>query len=266
MSIQTVKKEKLEYLIAEGISVPHCFTTRYGGVSTGSQASLNIAFGRGDSMENVEENLGILARALDFDVKKFVLTRQTHSDIVRAVTEADCNGLCHRDYPECDGLVTNTPGLALLIFTADCTPILFHDPVTGAVGACHAGWRGTVQAIAAKTVEAMVKNYGCDPADIHAAIGPNIASCHFETNADVPEALTAAFGPEVEQYMEQRGDKFFPDLKAVNAMVLGRAGVTHIDISDACTYCESHRFFSHRVTKGDRGSQGALIVCKEATK
>ena len=166
MSIQTIRSGALEYRTAEGISVPHCFTTRLGGVSTGSQASLNLAVGRGDTLENVEENLKILANTLGFDLKKLVMTRQTHSDIVRAVTAADANGPCHKNYPECDGLVTNTPGVALLVFTADCTPILLHDPVTGAVGAVHAGWRGTVQAIAAKAVEAMAEHYGSKPENI----------------------------------------------------------------------------------------------------
>ena len=87
MSIQTIKCDNLEYLVAEGISVPHCFTTRYGGVSTGSQASMNLAIGRGDSPENVEENLRILGRALDFEPEKLVLTRQIHSDIVRVVKQ-----------------------------------------------------------------------------------------------------------------------------------------------------------------------------------
>lgn len=266
MSIITVKKENLEYLTAGGISVPHCFTTRHGGVSVGSQASLNLAFGRGDTMENVEKNIRILAGALGFDEKKLVLTRQTHSDIVRVVAEADARGLCHRDYPECDGLVTNTSGVALMIFTADCTPILFHDPVTGAVGACHAGWRGTAQAIGAKTVEAMVRSFGCDPADIHAAIGPNIGACHFETNADVPDAMLAAFGEEAGAFIEKRGEKYFLDLKQINAMVLRRAGIHNIDISEDCTYCQPERFWSHRVTGGDRGSQGAVIVCREGPK
>ena len=149
MSVITRKVDSLEYLIAEGISAPDCFTTRLGGVSTGSQGSLNLAFGRGDTMENVEENLRILAKALDFDPEKYVMTHQIHSDLVRVVTDADCAGLCHRAYPDCDALVTNTPGVALLVFTADCTPVLLHDPVTGAVGAAHAGWRGTAQKIAA---------------------------------------------------------------------------------------------------------------------
>ena len=264
MSIITQKQGTLEYLTAEGISAPHCFTTRYGGVSTGSQASLNLAFGRGDSMENVEANLRILGNALGFDPEKLVLTRQTHSDIVRVVTDEDCAGFCHRDYPECDALVTNTPGVTLLVFTADCTPLLFHDPVTGAVGAAHAGWRGTAQAIGAKTVEAMVKHFGCDAKNIRAAIGPNIAQCHFETDADVPEALTAAFGEGVLPFIEKRGEKYHLDLKAINALILRRAGVEHIEISTDCTWCQSHRFWSHRVTKGDRGSQGAVITCKEA--
>ena len=264
--IITKKQDTLEYLVAEGITVPHCFTTRLGGVSTGTQSSLNLAIGRGDSPENVRKNLGILTGALGMDLEKLVLTRQTHSDIVRVVTEADCNGPFHRDYPECDALVTNTPGICLLVFTADCTPLLFHDPVTGAVGAAHAGWRGTVQAIGAKTVEAMVKNFGAKPEDIRAAIGPNIGFCHFETDADVPEAVREAFGSEAEQYILKKGEKYFLDLKAINAMVLRRAGVRHIEISDACTMCSPDVFWSHRVTRGERGSQGAIIRCGEVSK
>ena len=265
MSVQTIKKDNLEYLAAQGIAVPHCFTTRFGGVSTGTQASLNLAFGRGDTMENVEENLRILGRALGFDPKKLVLTRQIHSDIVRVVTDADCAGLCHRDYPECDALVTNTPGVSLMVFTADSTPILFHDPVTGAVGAAHAGWRGTAQDIAGKTVAAMVQNFGCDVRNIRCAIGPNLGQCHFETDGDVPHALIGTFGREVLPYIKKIDGKFHPDLKAINALALCRRGVDagNIEISKACTWCESHRFWSHRVTRGDRGSQGAVITCKE---
>ena len=253
----------MEYLTAEGITVPHAFTTRYGGVSTGSQYSLNLAFGRGDTMENVEENLRRLGAAVGFDPEKLVMTLQIHSDIVRVVTEKDCAGFCHRDYPKCDALVTNTPGVSLLVFTADCTPLLLHDPVTGAVGAAHAGWRGTAQGIGAKTVEAMVKNFGCKRSDIRAAIGPNIAQCHFETDGDVPDAMLEAYGPEAEAFMERRGEKYHLDLKGINALSLRRAGLTHIEISDACTYCQCDRFWSHRASQGQRGSQGAVICCKE---
>ena len=268
MSIQTIKLETLEYLTAEGISVPHCFTTRYGGVSSGSQASMNLAVGRGDSPENVEKNLRILGNALGFEPEKLVMTRQIHSDLVRVVTDQDCAGLFHRVYPECDALVTNTPGVTLLVFTADCTPILFHDPVTGAVGAAHAGWRGTAQDIAGKTVAAMVEHFGCDVKNIRAAIGPNLGQCHFETDGDVPHALIGTFGREALPYIQKIGSKFHPDLKAINALALCRRGIDagNIEISRSCTWCESDRFWSHRVTKGDRGSQGALITCREGNK
>jgi len=259
--METIKKEDFVYLRAENIGASHCFTTRLGGVSTGVNASLNLALNSSDTLENVERNIRVVAENLGFDEEKLVMTRQIHSDIVRVVTEKDHLGLCHRDYPQCDGLVTNTPGVTLLVFTADCTPLLLYDPVTGAVGAAHAGWRGTASAIGAKCVEAMVKHFGTEPKNIRAAIGPNIAMCHFETDADVPQAMRAAFGEDVEPFMEKRGDKYHLDLKAINAMVLRRAGVENIDISDGCTCCAPETFWSHRVTKGARGSQGAFIVC-----
>ena len=261
--IVTKKQGTLEYLVAEGITVPHCFTTRYGGVSQGSQASLNLAIGRGDSKENVEKNLRILASALGYDPAKYVMTRQVHSDIVRVVTEDDCLGsLSHRDYPECDGLVTNTSGIALMVFSADCTPILLHDPVTGAVGAVHAGWRGTASGIVKKAVAAMVSAFGCKPENISAAIGPNIGPCCFETDADVPEAMVSALGEDAKPYIQARGDKFHVDLKQMNALWLRRSGVSNIEISKRCTACSPELFWSHRVTKGERGSQGAVILCK----
>lgn len=264
--IITEKAGKLEYLTAEGITAAHCFTTRFGGVSTGPFASMNLAQKLDETDENVAENYRILGAELGFAISDLVLTRQIHSNIVRVVDRGDCKGCFHRDYPECDALVTNTPGVALVVFTADCTPMLFHDPVTGAVGAAHAGWRGTASAIGAKVVEAMVENFGCKPENIHAAIGPNIGMCCFETDSDVPEAMLAAYGHEAEQFIRKQGEKFYPDLKQINALILRRAGVQHIDISCDCTKCNPHRFWSHRITGNLRGSQGAVIVCKEVCK
>lgn len=260
----TAKKfGKLEYLSAEGICVPHAFTTRLGGVSGGIFGELNLAMHRGDADENVEKNHELLSYALGYDVKNVVLSHQTHSDIVRIVTKSDCAGLDHHAYPECDALITNDPGTALVIFTADCTPLLFHDPVTGAVGAAHAGWRGTACEIGAKTVEAMIRAFGCKTENIRAAIGPNIGACCFETGSDVPEAMRAAFVGDVETWIRPVGDKYYVNLKEINALSLRRIGVRHIELSDACTMCEHDRFWSHRYTRGARGSQGAVILCKE---
>ena len=263
MSVIIKKQNSIEYLSSENISVPHGFTTRVGGVSEGYLSSLNLGMHRGDDPENVRENYRRLAQAVGFAPEKLILANQTHSDMVRVVTDRDCVGsLSHRDYPECDGLVTNTPGVALMVFSADCTPILLHDPVTGAVGAVHAGWRGTASGIVKNAVETMVSAFGCKSENICAAIGPNIGPCCFETDADVPEAMCAALGEAANTYIYPQGNKFYLDLKKLNSLWLHRSGVIHITISNHCTACYPDLFWSHRVTKGKRGSQGAIIVCK----
>ena len=261
----TITNGPVEYEGAEQIAVPHAFTTRLGGVSGGYLSSLNIALHRGDAPENVEKNYEILAGILGFDREKLVMTHQVHSDTVRVVTSGDSRGLDHREYPQCDALVTAEPGVALVVFTADCTPVLLWDPVTGAVGAAHAGWRGTAAGIAGKTVRTMAEAFGCDPGNIRAAIGPNIGPCCFATDADVPQAMSEAYGDGVWTMIRTVGDKYYVNLKEINARSLKDAGVTHIEISPSCTACEHQRFWSHRVTGGARGSQGAVIVCKEVT-
>ena len=264
MSIQTIQIGTLEYLVAEGISAAHCFTTRLGGVSEGHLGSMNIGLHRGDKPENVLKNYEILGSALGFKVENCVLTKQTHTNIVRAVTKADGGtGLTKPEFDPCDALITNDPGVALVVFTADCTPILFHDPVTGAIGAAHAGWRGTAADIAGATVRAMCEHYGCDPKNIRCAIGPNIGPCHFETDADVPEAMIAALGHSAKAFITQKSSKYYLNLKQINALFLRRAGVEQIEISTACTACDPERYWSHRLVGSRRGSQGAVIVREE---
>ena len=267
MPIKTVYSGTLEYLVSPAITVPHGFTTRFGGVSQGHLDSLNIGIHRGDKWENVLKNYEILGKELGFDVKNLVLSRQTHTDTVLCVGKDQAGaGLFAPELPECDALITNEPGTALAVFTADCTPILLHDPVTGAVGAVHAGWRGTAAAITGKAVAAMQREFGSRPEDLRAAIGPNIGFCCFETDADVPSAMVAAFGERVKPWIREEGDKFYVNLKEINALVLRDAGVRQVEISDACTVCQCHRCWSHRVTQGIRGSQGALILCKEGSR
>ena len=266
MGVTPIKIGKLEYLQASNIDVPHCFTTRMGGVSTGIFDSLNLSQNRGDPTENVVENFRRVGEVLGFTPNDVVNARQIHSDIVVRVGDENRGKLTVPGAsPECDALVTNEPGLALYVSTADCTPILLHDPVTGAVGAAHAGWRGTASAIAAKTVEAMVAHFGCDPRNIRASIGPNAGICHFETDADVPSAMLEAFGQEVQAFIEPKGNKYYVNLKEINALILRRAGVENITISHHCTMCQPDLFWSHRVTKGQRGAQGGIIVCKGGT-
>ena len=262
--MQFIQQGKLAYLTAENIDTPHLFTTRRGGVSGGHLSSMNIGTRRGDDMRNVLKNYEILGKAIGFDPKKSVHTKQTHTDIVRVADESLWGaGLYAPDLSDCDALISNTPGTALVIFTADCTPILLYDPVTGAVGAAHAGWRGTAADIAGKTVRTMVENFGCDPKNIKAAIGPNIGKCCFETDRDVPDAMYALLGAEAAPYITQAGEKYHLDLKQINACLLRRAGVRSVDISALCTACNPELFWSHRKVGAARGSQGAIILCKE---
>ena len=264
--INTIKVGALEYLTADNITAPHCFTTRYGGVSTGHLAAMNIGTRRGDTRENVVQNYRILGDAVGFAPEQLVHTRQTHTDIVLRVGAGETGaGLFEPELPECDGLITNEPGVGLVVFTADCTPILLHDPVTGAVGAVHAGWRGTAAAIGAKAVEAMKQEFGCKPEHIRAAIGPNIAQCCFETDQDVPQAMLARYGAAAQPFIRPVGNKYYVNLKEINALSLRMAGVQDISISNLCTACDTDRFWSHRRVGSARGSQGAIILCKEVS-
>ena len=259
----TKRVQDLEYLASERLDTPHGFSTRLGGVSEGHLASLNLGCHRGDRDENLRENYRRFCAAIGADVGSIVMTRQVHRTEVRAVTRADIKADVLDEVPfEADGLTTDIPGIALFVFSADCIPVLLFDPVKKAIGACHAGWRGTAGAIAGETVKAMVSRYGCKAEDIRAAIGPGIGKCCFETDADVPEAMLASLGDLARPHITRTGEKWHVDLKAVNRAVLLDAGVRpeHIDVSEDCTCCQHDRFWSHRYTGGLRGSQAACVM------
>ena len=252
----------ITYLRADSLEgVSHGFSTRLGGVSPAPWDSLNLGVGRGDTMENVQENYRRFCAVLGMDDHRAVLSKQIHEDVVRHVTEADAGkGLYRdRDYSSVDGMVTNVPHLPLVVFSADCNVILLYDPVCRAIGACHAGWRGTALGIARKTAQEMVRLFGCEARNIRAAIGPAIGQCCFETDEDVPTALREALGTEVEPYITWNGTKYHIDLKAVNALWLRKAGVETIDICDHCTACKPDLYWSHRKTGNARGAQIAMI-------
>lgn len=262
MSFQTHEKNDLVWLTSDNLpGVRHGFSTRRGGVSLPPWDSLNLGIGRGDDLSHVRENYRRFCAALGTDPDRCVLSKQVHEDNVRLVTEDDCGkGLWRdRDYTSVDAMICATPDIPLVVFSADCNVILLHDPVRGAIGAAHAGWRGTALGIVAKTVRAMAEHFGCRPADIRAAIGPSIARCCFETDDDVPAALRAALGDDVEPYMDWNGSKWHIDLKTINALWLQRAGVAHIDICDHCTACRPDLYWSHRKMGNARGAQVAMI-------
>ena len=267
MSFQTRQYSQVVYhasTVLENEQIRHGFSTRLGGVSGGHCASLNFrASGpEPDRRENVQENYRRFCEAIGVDIQGCVLSKQVHQDTVRHVTAADRGKNLFRpaDYTA-DALVTDEPGLSLMVFSADCIILLLHDPVTRSIGAVHAGWRGTALDLPAKTVGEMGRLFGARPSDIRVAIGAGIGPCCFETHDDVPDAMHAAFGGGVEDYILPRGEKWTVDLKAVNAWRLRETGVRaeHIDVCPTCTACHTDLYWSHRITGDKRGVQGALI-------
>jgi len=164
-----------------------------------------------------------------------------------------------------DALITNEKKLPLLLFFADCTPILIFDPVHHAIGAAHGGWKGTVQKIAAKTIRAMAEEFGTNPADCLVGIGPAIGACCYEVGANVRDAFTAAFPRQQGALLfPVSADKWKLDLWQANRCQLEEIGVLadKIDMANSCTQCNDNVFFSYRADNGHTGRIGALICLK----
>ena len=241
----------------------HGFSTRLGGVSGGMWESLNLGVSRGDDPDHVRENYRRFLKAIGAPEGHIAMTNQVHGGAVRCITTADVKGDPYDKVGyEADGLMTDLPGVTLLVYTADCIPVLFYDPVRRVAAAVHAGWRGTAAGIATTAVERMRDVYGCDPADILAAVGPGIGPDCFETHEDVPNAMTAALSTAVLQHIKIKANgKFSVDLKGINAMRLEQAGLApdHIAVSGICTACRPELFWSHRKLGTNRGSMAAAI-------
>ncbi len=244
--------------------VRHGFSTRLGGVSTGQFSSMSFGFLIGDERSAVLENYRIFCNAIGVDHKKIVISHQTHTSNIRKVSKEDIGkGIFkERDYSDIDGLVTNEAGIVLVTQYADCTPLLFFDPVKKVAATSHGGWRGTVKEIALKTVDIMCKDYGSKPEDIIGAIGPNISKCCYEVDDPVIEEINKLdYLDKSLCYTSKGGSKYMLDLKEVNRQIMLYAGLKaeNIDVADLCTCCNWEVFHSHRATKGKRGTLAAMI-------
>jgi YfiH family protein len=162
-------------------------------------------------------------------------------------------------YRQADIILTDKPDVTLFMRFADCVPIFVHDPHKGIVGIAHAGWMGTLRDVASATVNAMKKNYGSNPADIIACIGPSIGPDHYEIGADVILQVMQKHGDESELFLKSHNGKIHFNLWEANRVSLERAGVGQIEICEICTACHTEDWFSHRAEKGRTGRFGALI-------
>jgi polyphenol oxidase len=222
-------------------------TARGGGVSTGPYATLNLSLTVGDDPARVLENRRRLAAALGARPGDFVFARQVHGAGVRIVGDADRGSgafTVDNAIPDTDALVTVSPGVVLAILTADCVPVVLHDPVAGVLACVHAGWRGTVAGVCAAAVAAMT-SLGSRPSDMTAGLGPAVAPGRYQVGPDVHQAVTQAFGsagaafirpdptvPEPPENLEASAnpERWLLDLWAANRHVLREAGLPDAQI------------------------------------
>jgi YfiH family protein len=271
----------------------HGFSTRKGGASKlGSERVLNLGFTDWDSRESVESNRKVVLGALGAGEMDLVALRQIHSDLIHRVEKVSDIAL------KGDALISNAPGILLGVQTADCVPILLADTRNRAVAAIHAGWRGTLARIAAKTIGRMQMEFGTRPADIVAAIGPAIHRCSYEVGPEVAQAFAGQFpqarewfdiprelssgmqdgeivageGPNPLKWLLMTPPGHDPppptvqlDLVTANRWQLIDAGVreANISASDLCTACNSDLLFSHRREQGHTGRMMAVIGIRE---
>ena len=247
-------------VFADAGRVVHAFGTRLGGVSQAPYDSLNLGLSVGDDPEAVRENRRRFFGTFGLDPARVVRVRQVHG-----------NGICRVDgalaarqgFPQVlldegigyDGLVTDLPGLALVVTTADCQPILLHDPAHGAVAAVHAGWRSTAKGIVLRALEAMASAYGTRPEECVAAVGPSIRGCCYEVDSAVTEAMAGVLPDWQRHAVPTRPGHVRLDLAGVNRALLEAGGVQPERIGDTglCTSCRTDLFFSPRAEKGRTG-------------
>lgn len=247
--------------------VRHGFSTRLGGVSSGEFESMNFNTTRGDSLDHVEENFRRFCGAIGCDWDLAVMSHQTHTVNVEKVTaDMVTKGRSFwekKPFTHVDGLVTDVPGAVLITSYADCVPLYFLDPVKKVIGLSHSGWRGTVERMGAVTVAKMQKEYGCDPTDILACVGPSICQDCYEIGPEVAEEFYKAFTEkEAEQILaKNQAGRYQLDLWKANALILKGAGIRreHMAITNVCTCCNPDLLFSHRYTKGKRGNLSAFL-------
>lgn len=250
-----IKENGIEYLQFKKLleykdKISHCYTLK------GS---------KNDYMENKDNNYELLYKSLNLPYDGFTQVKhQVHGDKIENVLDKN------EEHVNIDGLLTNKKGISLSLRYADCTPILFYDPVKNVIGNVHSGWRGTVQKIGQKGFLKMIDDYECNPKDILCFIAPSIGKCHFEVGQDVKEIFVETFSyllkeeeyVKIGEYKEEQ--KYYIDTNIINEKLLEEAGALKENIfqSNICTVCNSDNMHSYRKEKENSGRNTAIIGLK----
>ncbi|MCR9158160.1 MAG: peptidoglycan editing factor PgeF [Rhodobacteraceae bacterium] len=244
----------LEIITADSLApLRHGFFTRRGGASSGVFAGLNCGAGSSDQSEIVAINRARVAEAMDVSGDQLVGVHQVHSAKVEVV-----DGPLTTPKPQADAMVSNTPGIALGVLTADCQPVLFADHETGVIGAAHAGWRGALDGILEATIDEMI-TLGATRETIKAVIGPSISQRAYEVGPEFLDAFLAEDPQYARFFVNGVEDKFHFDLPGFGLHKLRSAGVD-AEWTRHCTYSDADRFYSYRrATHAREADYGRLI-------
>ena len=242
-------------------TITHGIFTRLGGVSQSPWGSLNLGGTVGDDVAAVRENHRRAYAALDLDEVRACTVWQVHSADTVVVQHPVPN---RRWLARADGMVTDRPGVPLMMRFADCTPILLLDPVQHAIGIAHAGWRGTVTGAAVSALNAMCAAFGTRPQDVQAGIGPSIGPERYQVGEEGLEAVQAYFGQTQGLINRAEDGSAYLNLWAANRLALERAGVSQIEVAGICTASHTDEFYSHRAENGQTGRFGAVVALPES--
>lgn len=255
-----VKKDGLEYIqfkrLLEYENIGHCFTLKP--LDFASNATYEI------KRDEVEKNLKVLGKEFKFDINNICRPKQTHTDRIEIIEDND-EGIYLKKFDNVDGFVTDKKNKVLMFVFADCTPLLFYDPVKKVIANTHSGWKGTLQSIGMRTVEKMISEYGSKPEDIICCIGPHIRKCHFEVEEDVKYLFYNKFKDlegieEIISYNEEK-NKYYIDTSKINKQILLKVGLKEENIIDSniCTVCNSDICHSYRAEKELSGRAVTII-------
>ncbi|MBE2247729.1 MAG: peptidoglycan editing factor PgeF [Candidatus Competibacteraceae bacterium] len=224
--------------------ITHGFTSRQDGFSIPPFHSFNMGLHVGDQVDHVMQNRNKFAQQLQIQLRSLYYANQIHSDKIFIVTEP----IQTHPHPSADALITDLPGTAVAVMSADCVPILLADTQNRVVAAVHAGWKGSVNAILLKTLLKMQKLWGSKPSDIMAGIGPCISYSHYEVGHNVIEIVTNVFPQSESLLSPSTNNKMFFNLTKANMYWLHLFGMhdSQIAISNYCTYSDSEKWFSAR--------------------
>lgn len=243
----------LELLTADNIETPHGFFTRKGGASSGLFAGLNCGPGSSDQSEIVRINRARVAEAMKVEEDHLITVRQIHSAKVHVIDEPN------PERPRGDAMVSDTPGIALAILTADCQPVLFCDPAAKVIGAAHAGWRGAMGGVLEATLDAMEK-LGASRDNTSATIGPTISQRNYEVGPEFLEDFLADDPENQRFFINDEGGRYLFDLPGYGLHRLRSAGIGSAEWTGHCTYADPGRFYSYRrSTHAKESDYGRLI-------